>query len=91
MTVSFMEWVISASALIVVVLLLRGLLGKRIGAGLRYGLWAVVLIRLLVPVSFFSLPAVMPQLPKWTPPEVMQEESIYVLPVSSLPLENSGV
>ena len=88
MMVSFMEWVISASALIVVVLLLRGLLGKRISAGLRYGLWAVVLIRLLVPVS---LAVTVPQLPKWTPPEVMQEDSVYVLPVSSLPLESSGV
>ena len=88
MTATFMEWVISASALILVVLCLRGLLGKRISAGLRYGLWTVVLIRLLVPIS---LTVTVPQLPKWTPPEVMQEESVYVLPVSSLPLGSSGV
>ena len=56
MTVQIGGWLISASALILVVLLLRGLLGKRIGAGLRYGLWLVVLVRLLVPAVFFSLP-----------------------------------
>ena len=91
MTVNVLEWVLSASALIVVVMLLRGLLGKRISAGLRYGLWAVVLVRLLVPVSFFSLPVAVPQIPTWTPPATMQEESIYVLPVDIRPVENSSV
>ena len=43
-----MEWIVSSSLLILVVLLLRAVLGKRISAGLRYGLWAVVLARLLV-------------------------------------------
>lgn len=89
MTVNTMGWVVSASALILVVLLLRRLLGKRIGAGLRYGLWAVVLVRLLVPVSFFSLPAA--SLPAVETPEALREESIYVLPVGSSPLEESGV
>ena len=91
MTVNVLEWVLSASALIVVVMLLRGLLGKRISAGLRYGLWAVVLVRLLVPVSFFSLPVAVPQIPAWTPSEAMQEENIYVLPVDIRPVEDSGV
>lgn len=85
------KWVISASALILVVLLLRLLLGRRISAGLRYGLWAVVLARLLVPVSFLSLTVSIPQLPEWTPPDTMEEESIYILPVSSVPVEESGV
>lgn len=89
MTTVLIEWVVSASALIFVVLLLRGLLGKRISAGLRYALWAVVLVRLLVPVSLFAVPV--PQLPKWTPPETMREETIYVLPVYSGPVESSGV
>lgn len=84
------EWVVSASALIVVVIILRGLLGKRISAGLRYGLWSVVLVRLLLPVSVF-LTMTVPQLPTWTPPESMREESIYVLPVGIAPLEDSGV
>lgn len=89
MTTVLTEWVASASALILVVLLLRGLLGKRISAGLRYALWAVVLVRLLAPGSPFAV--TVPQLPKWTPPETMREENIYVLPVYSGPAEASGV
>ena len=61
------EWVVSASVLFVIVLVLRGLLGKRISAELRYGLWSVVLVRLLLPVSLFMVMTV-PQLPTWTPP-----------------------
>ncbi len=51
MTDMLLAWAASASALIVVVLLLRWVAGRRISAGLRYGIWAVVLIRLLVPGS----------------------------------------
>ena len=83
------EWIVTSCLLILVVLLLRSLLGKRISARLRYGLWAVVLVRLLVPVPLFSV--TVPQLPKWTPPEAMQEESIYVLPVDNRPVAESGV
>ena len=89
MTVQIGGWLISASALILVVLLLRGLLGKRIGAGLRYGLWLVVLVRLLVPAVFFSLP--IPILPSVKAPEALRVENIYVLPVDSRPREDSGV
>lgn len=89
MTEACVAWVLSGSALILVVLLLRGLLGKRISAGLRYGLWAVVLIRLLVPVSLFSLSVTVPQL--WTPPEAMEERNIYFLPVDSRLVEDSTV
>ena len=85
------EWVLSSSLLIAVVMFLRAALGKRISARLRYGLWAVVLVRLLVPVSFITLPGTVPRLPAWTPPEYMQEESIFILPVGSSPLEESGV
>ena len=56
MTQLLLEWVVTASLLILAVLALRALLGKRISAGLKYTLWAVVLIRLLVPLQFFSLP-----------------------------------
>ena len=57
-----MEWALTSSLLILAVIVLRALLGKRISAALRYALWAVVLMRLLVPVQFFSLPvpAVLP-------------------------------
>ena len=64
MTRLLLEWVVTASLLILAVLALRALLGRRVGAGLKYALWAVVLVRLLVPLQFFSLPvpAVVPDL-----------------------------
>ena len=84
-----MEWIASSSLLILAVLFLRAVLGKRISAGLRYGLWSVVLARLLVPVSLFSLSVI--ALPAVEPPEALRQESIYVLPVESKPAEGSGV
>ena len=88
-----LEWIVTSSFLILVVLALRAALGKKISAGLRYMLWAVVLVRLLLPVSLFSLHVHVgiSQIPEWTPSEAMREESIYLLPVGSAPLESSGV
>ena len=48
------EWIVSSSVLILVVVLLRFLLRGKIRLKLQYGLWALVLARLLVPVSFGS-------------------------------------
>ena len=50
------EILLSSSALILVLVLLRGLLRRRIPARLVYALWLPVLIRLLVPVSFYQSP-----------------------------------
>ncbi len=50
------QWAVTSSVLILAVILVRTLLGKRMGAGLRYALWAVVLLRLLIPVQLFSVP-----------------------------------
>lgn len=47
-----LEWIASSCALILAVLLLRRLLRGRIGPGLQYALWLLVLVRLLLPVSF---------------------------------------
>ena len=49
-------WVITSSVLILAVFAIRALFGKRMSAGLRYALWAVVLIRLLIPGTVFSSP-----------------------------------
>lgn len=46
------EWILTSSVLILVVLILRAVLRERISLGLRYALWGIVLIRLLVPFSF---------------------------------------
>lgn len=51
-----LEWVFTSIFLILTVLALRALLGKRVSAELKYALWAVVLIRLLVPVQLFTSP-----------------------------------
>ena len=45
------EWAVTSSVLILVVLALRRLLMGRISLRLQYGLWVLVLLRLLVPVS----------------------------------------
>ncbi|MDE6260572.1 MAG: M56 family metallopeptidase, partial [Oscillospiraceae bacterium] len=58
------EWSISSALLILAVTILRSSLGKRVSAGLRYSLWAVVLIRLLVPVQLFSYPVPVSVLPE---------------------------
>ena len=56
LTQMLLEWVLTSSFLILAVLALRALLGRRVSAGLKYALWAVVLVRLLVPVQLFTTP-----------------------------------
>ena len=51
-----MEWIISSSVLIAAVWAGRALLKGKISLRLQYGLWALVLVRLLVPVSLFDSP-----------------------------------
>ncbi|MCH5344698.1 MAG: hypothetical protein J1E64_11725 [Acetatifactor sp.] len=48
------EWIVTSSILIAAVLLIRLCLKSRISAGIRYGLWLVVLIRLLLPMNFLD-------------------------------------
>ena len=45
------EWAVTSSVLIFVVLVLRRILMGNISLRLQYGLWALVLLRLLLPVS----------------------------------------
>lgn len=42
------EWILSSCVLILVVLGLRAVLKDRISQRLRYGLWPLVLVRLLI-------------------------------------------
>ena len=46
------EWIVSSAVLILAVVLVRQVLKGRISLRLQYALWALILIRLLVPVSF---------------------------------------
>ena len=48
------EWIISSSVLIAAVLLGRRLLKGKISLRLQYALWAVVLLRLLIPFQIFT-------------------------------------
>ena len=49
---SMSEWIISSSALIVAMVLLRRVMRGKIGLRLQYALWLIVLVRLLLPLSF---------------------------------------
>ena len=48
------EWILSSSILILVVIGLRTVLKGKISLRLQYALWALVLLRLLIPVNFGS-------------------------------------
>ncbi len=73
MTLMLLEWVFTSIFLILVVLALRGALGRRISARLRYALWAVVLVRLLVPVQLFTSPLA----GTWVTTEKRVEQELY--------------
>ena len=89
---TLLHWILSASGLILVVLALRALLGRRISAAMRYALWGVVLLRLLLPSAWFSpgVTVTLPEPPDRTALESISEESIYLLPIQSTPAEVWG-
>ena len=48
------EWIITSSVLVLVVIVLRTVLKGKISLRLQYALWALVLVRLLIPGSLFG-------------------------------------
>lgn len=58
------EWIVTSSVLILVVLGLRFALKGKIRLRLQYGLWALVLIRLLLPLSIASPLSIMNFIPQ---------------------------
>lgn len=74
------EWIVTSCVLIAVVLGIRFLLKNRISGRLRYGLWLLVLIRLLIPFSLPSDMSVMNLLPEKTPEQVTVGYVDYELP-----------
>ena len=77
---ALLEWFLSSSVLILAVLLLRFLLKGRVSYRVRYALWLVVLVRVLLPIQFaLPLPASAAQL---TPeaPESWKEATVPVYP-----------
>lgn len=74
------EWIITSCVLIAMILGVRFLLKDRISGRLRYGLWLLVLIRLLIPFSLPSDMSVMNLLPEKTPEQVTVGYVGYELP-----------
>ena len=52
--IRMIEWIVSSSALLAVLIVLRHILKGKISLRLQYALWGLALLRLLVPVSFGS-------------------------------------
>ncbi len=52
--IRMIEWIVSSSALMAVLIVLRHILKGKISLRLQYALWGLALLRLLVPVSFGS-------------------------------------
>lgn len=83
-----LQWILTASILILAVAALGRALEGRISARLRYALWLVVLVRLLIPVQLFTAPvAFVPQLEL---AESMEERSVYIIPTGSVPVEKAA-
>ncbi len=76
LTQTLLEWSLTSALLILVISALRALLGKRVSAGLRYALWAVVLARLLVPVQIFTSPIA----GVWAVTEIRTEKNVIEVP-----------
>lgn len=77
------EILITSSVLITVIALLRLVLRGRIRPGLQYALWGLVLLRLLVPGSWFHSPVSVAGAAETAIEEV---ESLSARPVSELPV-----
>lgn len=50
------EWIITSTVLTAVMILMRYIMRGKMGLRLQYGLWLLVLVRLLLPISFGSSP-----------------------------------
>lgn len=48
------EWIVTSSALILLVIVLRVLIRDRVSPRLRYALWGLVLLRLMIPGTFWE-------------------------------------
>lgn len=48
------EWIITSSLMIIIIIILRFLFHNKISQRLQYALWGLVLLRLLLPVSLFE-------------------------------------
>ncbi len=87
------EWILSSCFLILVVLALRAALGRKISARLRYALWGLVLLRLLVPVQLFTVPVAGESIPAISslPEQRLEIEPEYIQPTQPIPEKETNV
>lgn len=89
-----LQWFVTSSVLILAVLFLRRLLGRRISPRVKYALWAVVLVRLLVPVSpfpsLFSLTAALEPVEQKLD-QRMDSQMVYAIPTQVYPISPGTV
>lgn len=89
-----LPWILSSSLLILAVVALRAVFGKRLTPGVRYALWGLVLLRLLIPGTLFAVDFSLPSLagPEGEPPAVTAETAAAEEPPSAItaPAENNG-
>ena len=87
------QWAVTSSVLILIVLAVRFLFRNRLSARARYALWGVVLLRLLVPFQV-QLPAPvsdnLPVLASNLAPEVADVE-LYALRTNSRPFRRRAL
>ncbi len=87
------EVLLTSSALILALLVLRQVFRKRISRRVQYALWGLVLVRLLVPANLpaadFSVLSVS-EPARVQMEERLEEEPVYVLPVSSQEIARSS-
>lgn len=70
------EWILSSCAMISLVVLIRHIFRRKMQPHVRYALWLVVVLRLLIPVSFSETAvSILNLLPEWAETETGQEES----------------
>lgn len=85
---TLLQWFVTSSVLILAVLILRRLLGGCISPRVKYALWAVVLVRLLVPVSpfpsMFSLTAALEPVEQ-NLDQRMDRQMVYAIPTQVYP------
>lgn len=85
---TLLQWFVTSSVLILAVLILRRLLGGRISPRVKYALWGVVLVRLLVPLSpfpsVFSLTAALDPVEQ-TLDQRMDSQMVYAIPTQVYP------
>ena len=56
-----LEYLLSLSLLIVVVLLIRGIFRKTVSPRAIYALWLVVVLRMLLPITLFEVDVTLPE------------------------------